>query len=168
MNNDTTAEEELKTMTQRLWAQVEATEKVAKERDAQQALAGELIAAIRVNMLRGTFADSTPEQVENWLVPFIARLKKSETAPCALPRLDRIRNRCVTLEKKHRWQLDLRWLGKWWGNAGHGHGRPFYQNYCSEYHHGWTLARHIWLGPFMVYWAKNLTWNEKHAPDKPQ
>lgn len=82
-------------------------------------------------------------------------------------RLDRIRNRCLTLEKKNRWQLDLRWLGKWWGNAGYGNGRPFYQNYVSEYHHGWTLARFIWLGPFMVYWAKNLTWNEKHNPANP-
>jgi hypothetical protein len=82
-------------------------------------------------------------------------------------RLDRIKNRCITLEKKHRWSLDLRWLGKWWGRCGFSsYGRPFFQDVSTECHHGWTLARHVWLGPFIVVWKKNLTWEEKHNNQK--
>ena len=39
-------------------------------------LAGELIAAIRVNTMRGTFAEASIEQVEEWLVPWVARLNE--------------------------------------------------------------------------------------------
>lgn len=84
-------------------------------------------------------------------------------------RLNRLSNRCITLEKKHRWSLDLRWLGKWWGRCGFSsHGRPFFQDVRTEYHHGWTSARHIWLGPFMAAWHKHLTWEEKYAWDESQ
>jgi hypothetical protein len=46
------------------------------ERDSARVLAGELIAAIRVNVMRGTFATATIEQADDWLVPFVARLQK--------------------------------------------------------------------------------------------
>ena len=38
-------------------------------------IAGELIAAIRVNVLRGTFATATIEQVDEWLKPWIDRMR---------------------------------------------------------------------------------------------
>jgi hypothetical protein len=44
------------------------------ERDSARILAGELIAAIRLNAMRGTFAAATFEQLEEWLVPYVARL----------------------------------------------------------------------------------------------
>jgi hypothetical protein len=45
-------------------------------RDCEKAstLAGELIAMIRVNALRGTFATATFEEIEDHLKPWIARL----------------------------------------------------------------------------------------------
>lgn len=39
-------------------------------------LAGELIAAIRVNSLRGTFKEATHEQIEEYLKPFCEKLRK--------------------------------------------------------------------------------------------
>jgi len=43
------------------------------DQDSMRHLAGELIAAIRVNVLRGTFATATVEQVDEWIKPFVAR-----------------------------------------------------------------------------------------------
>jgi hypothetical protein len=37
-------------------------------------LAGELIAAIRMNTMRGTWVNATTEQVDEWLKPFVERL----------------------------------------------------------------------------------------------
>lgn len=43
-------------------------------------LAGELIATIRVNAMRGTFATATVEEIEEFIAPRIEQLKKiSET-----------------------------------------------------------------------------------------
>ena len=86
------------------------------------------------------------------------------TAPCHSEttnhdmtiRLSRIRKCCLHMETEHRWSLYVQWLGKWWGR------RPFFQDYWSEYHNGWTVARHIWIGPFMMAWFKHLTPGEKH------
>lgn len=47
---------------------------IAHDLDQARTLAGELIAAIRINALRGTFATATPEQIEDWLHYFIALL----------------------------------------------------------------------------------------------
>ena len=53
------------------------------ERDAFRLMAGELIAAIRMNSLRGTFATCTHDDIELWLKPWIARLNPSPSAPSA-------------------------------------------------------------------------------------
>jgi hypothetical protein len=50
----------------------EATERLT--RDEYRMMAGELIAAIRINSLRGTFAASTHAEIEEWLKPWVARL----------------------------------------------------------------------------------------------
>jgi hypothetical protein len=50
-------------------------ENLENQRNAQRALAGELIAAIRLNVMRETFATATPEQVEEWIAPVVARLQ---------------------------------------------------------------------------------------------
>ena len=50
---------------------------IASRNDART-LAGELIAAIRVNTLRGTFAAATPKQVDDWLQPFIQRINTQQ------------------------------------------------------------------------------------------
>ena len=42
--------------------------------DTLEILAGELIAAIRINTMRGTFAKATIEEVDEWLKPWIGRL----------------------------------------------------------------------------------------------
>ena len=47
------------------------------ELDAARTLAGELIAAIRINAMRETFATATPEQVYEWLKPYILRLNSA-------------------------------------------------------------------------------------------
>lgn len=39
------------------------------------AVAGELIACIRINHLRGTFASASREEIEEWIKPWIARLE---------------------------------------------------------------------------------------------
>jgi hypothetical protein len=44
------------------------------ERDRMRTLAGELIAAIRINFLRGTLKGGTEEQLEDFLKQFIDRL----------------------------------------------------------------------------------------------
>lgn len=49
-----------------------------KQRDEAATLAGELIAAIRINAMRGTFATAAPEQVDEWLQPFIQRLNTTK------------------------------------------------------------------------------------------
>jgi hypothetical protein len=49
------------------------------QRDKLAGLAGELIAMIRINVMRGTFAACTTEQIEEHLKPWIARLAASST-----------------------------------------------------------------------------------------
>ena len=46
------------------------------EKESAASLAAELIAIIRVNTLRGTWADATIEQVDEFLAPWIERLAK--------------------------------------------------------------------------------------------
>lgn len=46
------------------------------ERDEMRLLAGELLAFIRVNVARDTFAGATIEQVEEHLTLFVARLNR--------------------------------------------------------------------------------------------
>jgi hypothetical protein len=41
-------------------------------------LAGELVAIIRVNAMRGTWAEATPEQVDEFLVTWIAKLRVAQ------------------------------------------------------------------------------------------
>ena len=50
---------------------------IGTELDAARTLAGELIAAIRINAMRETFATATPEQVYEWLKPYILRLNSA-------------------------------------------------------------------------------------------
>jgi hypothetical protein len=52
-------------------------------RDCEKAatLAGELIAMIRVNAMRGTFATATVEEIEDHLKPWIARLMEIRPRP---------------------------------------------------------------------------------------
>jgi hypothetical protein len=61
MNGYPTAEEELKSMTNRFWDQVEATEKVAKERDEAKAIleASQTSQCLLVVRDKGTDHDST-------------------------------------------------------------------------------------------------------------
>ena len=52
-----------------------AIQKLTAERDSQRKLAGELIAAIRVNVARGTFGgDITSQELDVWLEQFTSRL----------------------------------------------------------------------------------------------
>ena len=48
-------------------------------------LAGELIACIRINTMRGSFAEATIEQVEEWLIPWVAKLKEVSPKPLTCP-----------------------------------------------------------------------------------
>ena len=61
-------------------------ERIQTERDAYRMMAGELIAAIRMNSMRGTFAACTHNDIEEWLKPWVARLTPSPSAPSASPR----------------------------------------------------------------------------------
>ena len=49
--------------------------KLERERDRMQALAGELIAMIRVNVMRSTFDGATIEQVDEHLKLWVERLQ---------------------------------------------------------------------------------------------
>ena len=49
--------------------------KLERERDRMQALAGELIAMIRVNVMRSTFDGVSIEQMDDHLKPWVERLK---------------------------------------------------------------------------------------------
>lgn len=48
-------------------------DKLEDDLKSQRQLAGELIAAIRVNFRTGRFSEVTENQLEIWLEPFIAR-----------------------------------------------------------------------------------------------
>jgi hypothetical protein len=52
------------------------------ERDSARILAGELIASIRINAKHGTFATATVYELEEWLVPFVARLNPALGVEC--------------------------------------------------------------------------------------
>jgi hypothetical protein len=39
-------------------------------------MAGELVAIIRVNAMHGTWAEATPEQVDEFLVPWVEKLRR--------------------------------------------------------------------------------------------
>ena len=53
-------------------------EDLEHQRDAAVMLAGELIAIIRVNAMRGTWAESKPEQVYEFLAPWIEKLRVAQ------------------------------------------------------------------------------------------
>lgn len=53
--------------------------------DKATGLAGELIACIRINHLRGTFASASREEIEEWLNPWIARLESVRPTPRICP-----------------------------------------------------------------------------------
>ena len=56
----------------------EDVDKMERQKDAAVMLAGELVAIIRVNAMRGTWAEATPEQVDEFLVPWIAKLRVAQ------------------------------------------------------------------------------------------
>ena len=56
--------------------------RLERERDAARALAGELIASIRINAKHGSFATATIYELEEWLVPFVARLNPTLGVEC--------------------------------------------------------------------------------------
>ena len=53
-------------------------QKLMDQRDNAVMLAGELVAIIRANAMRGTWAEATPEQVDEFLVPWIAKLRVAQ------------------------------------------------------------------------------------------
>ena len=61
---------------------IERALQVERERDAARALAGELIASIRINAKHGAFATATIYELEEWLVPFVARLNPALGVEC--------------------------------------------------------------------------------------
>jgi hypothetical protein len=53
-------------------------EDMEHQRDTAVMLAGELVAVIRVNAMRGTWAEATPEQVYEFLAPWIEKLRVTQ------------------------------------------------------------------------------------------
>jgi hypothetical protein len=49
-------------------------ETLQQERDSLRILAGELIAVIRINVMRGSFTDVATEDLDRFLAPFVERL----------------------------------------------------------------------------------------------
>ena len=49
--------------------------------DKAVALAGELVAIIRVNAMRGTWAGATPEQVDEFIAPWVEKLRVAQGHP---------------------------------------------------------------------------------------
>jgi hypothetical protein len=45
-----------------------------EQRDRLAVIAGELIAAVRVNSMLDTFREATTEQIDEWLKPWVSRL----------------------------------------------------------------------------------------------
>ena len=67
---------------QNKWGEaIDRAAQLSIERDAFRMMAGELIAAIRMNSLRGTFATCSHDGIELWLKPWIARLAQPQAAP---------------------------------------------------------------------------------------
>lgn len=67
-----------------------------RQRDAAVMLAAGLVAIIRVNVMRGTWAEATPEQVDEFLAPWIAKLRvaqghPAENTPDHPPRIEALR-----------------------------------------------------------------------------
>ena len=56
-------------------------EGLEQERDRLRILAGELIAVIRVNVMRGSFTDVTTEDLDTFLAPFVERLTPNTNQP---------------------------------------------------------------------------------------
>ena len=59
-------------------AAADLIEDMEHQRDAAVMLAGELVAVIRVNAMRGTWAEATPEQVYEFLAPWIEKLRVAQ------------------------------------------------------------------------------------------
>jgi len=49
-----------------------------EQRDRLAVIAGELIAAVRVNSMRDTFREATTEQIDEWLKPWVDRLAETK------------------------------------------------------------------------------------------
>jgi hypothetical protein len=45
-----------------------------KQRDRLALICGELIAAVRINSMRDTFREATPDQIEEWLKQWVDKL----------------------------------------------------------------------------------------------
>jgi hypothetical protein len=56
-------------------------EGLEQERDRLHILAGELIAVIRVNVMRGSFTDVATEDLDAFLAPFVERLTPNPNQP---------------------------------------------------------------------------------------
>lgn len=53
---------------------LEHARRLERERDRYQRICGELIAAIRINTMRGTFSSATIEDVDEWLKQWTDKL----------------------------------------------------------------------------------------------
>jgi hypothetical protein len=47
---------------------------VTEQRDRLAVICGELIAAVRINSMRDTFREATPDQIEEWLKQWVDKL----------------------------------------------------------------------------------------------
>jgi hypothetical protein len=56
----------------------ENAQRLMDQRDRAVMLAGELVAIIRVNAMRGTWSEANAEQVDEFLVPWIAKLRVAQ------------------------------------------------------------------------------------------
>jgi hypothetical protein len=53
---------------------IQEIDSITAERDKYRAMAGELIAAVRMNAMRGTFANASFSEVEDWLKQWVDKL----------------------------------------------------------------------------------------------
>jgi hypothetical protein len=82
-------------------------EGLEQERDRLRILAGELIAVIRINVMRGSFTDVTTEGLDAFLAPFVERLGPNTTMNT--PRIDNAYATPEMLEReRRRLEIDLR------------------------------------------------------------
>lgn len=116
----------------------------AAKLDKATALAGDLIAIIRINHLRGTFATASREDIEAFLAPQIERLKEirgdSRAAHPTKPKDAGLAATCSFFVR-----LSVRWLTLWawkrsieslfdridWLKKHHDNSRSYYES-CSE------------------------------------
>jgi hypothetical protein len=69
-----------------------------KQRDRLAVICGELIAAVRINSMRDTFREATPDQIEEWLkqwVDKLAAVKGCAPNNCQRPELCLLTETCI-------------------------------------------------------------------------